>query len=775
MSPLFVPRSQQTVLRSPITGHFLAKVDPMTFPLLGLVAAFSLLNPGAGAIPVYLFTDSASGSPTTTPSETLTAQGLVHLRLDEPTLALPLFDQARKNAKTPPERIKSALLGAKTLSKMGKPADALALLSQLPSKIPAHLDDIVQYEKARAGVLAKTPNSAAKLLDFIANHPNSRYVIDALRPLAQDALAKGDTRSAIDLADRIMKSTKSRDARSEAAFIHAMALEDPERHQRLRQLFINYPDTRHATKTGFSESDLNPNELEQRAKAFFNAMEYIDAQRIRQALWDAGHQTPERAYDLAKSRLFYTREDGQKALEYLEIARQGRVIGGTSAHTLFAKAYAKIEDYDRASAEWSAYLAEGGRAERDKALYYLGWLPYDHEEYEEALPHFDRFLAEVKKSDLRSYVIWAKGWSLYRLKRFDSALKVFETMRKGGNNLVAGKGLYWGAMAHKAMGRDDSARAWFNELIKRYPLSYYSVLAAKRRQSYWKTPLPTWITGPALSADKPLWPFDRLPKSLANQLRRVKDLSDIGEIAGARAEYAKIEKAVERRIKGVDHARFLITVHDAIEDYHDLYHKAGGRFHGLGPTPTAKDVTYWRARYPRALKSLATPTAQRFGLPELWIYSIMRQESRYDARQISHTAALGIMQMIPATARIVAKALDREFFVENFFDPGVNVLFCTYYLGALLEDFKGQIVFASAGYNAGAPPIKRFMDKHRGMNFDELVEMIAYNEARNYGRKVAEHLIRYAAIHLGPVERAELYRKVFPDQVDYDLGTSITY
>jgi len=61
------------------------------------------------------------------------------------------------------------------------------------------------------------------------------------------------------------------------------------------------------------------------------------------------------------------------------------------------------------------------------------------------------------------------------------------------------------------------------------------------------------------------------------------------------------------------------------------------------------------------------------------------------------------------------------------------------------------------------------------MEFDEMVEMIAYNEARNYGRKVAEHLVRYAAIHLGPKERADLYEKIFPDEIDYRLGTSINY
>jgi soluble lytic murein transglycosylase len=82
-----------------------------------------------------------------------------------------------------------------------------------------------------------------------------------------------------------------------------------------------------------------------------------------------------------------------------------------------------------------------------------------------------------------------------------------------------------------------------------------------------------------------------------------------------------------------------------------------------------------------------------------------------------------------------------------------------YYLSELLKDFKGQILFASAAYNSGAPAIKRFMHENKGLPFDEMVESIPYNEGRNYARKVAEHLTRYAYMHLKPD----------------DLGTSANY
>ena len=84
-------------------------------------------------------------------------------------------------------------------------------------------------------------------------------------------------------------------------------------------------------------------------------------------------------------------------------------------------------------------------------------------------------------------------------------------------------------------------------------------------------------------------------------------------------------------------------------------------------------------------------------------------------------------------------------------------------------------MFASAAYNSGAPAIKRFLARNRGLPFDEMVESIAYNEGRNYARKVAEHLVRYAYLHLPPDERAALYARLFPDVVDYDVGTAVEF
>ncbi len=446
---------------------------------------------------------------------------------------------------------------------------------------------------------------------------------------------------------------------------------------------------------------------------------------------------------------------------------------------LRARAYAKLDDYDRAIALYRDALRAGVKGERRvQALYYIGWLPYDKGRYADALPGLDAFLKAVRKDELRNYVIWAKGWSLYRLKRWKDALKVFDQMEDLGNCLVAGKAMYWGGLAWRALGDPGRADASLRKLVATYPLTWYAVLAAKRLKEWHGTPLPDWMTGPEVGTPRPApsWPFDELPPALAADLRRVKDLADVGEDVRARELWAPLQKKVEAHVHGEARARMMLTVDDAIEDYHDLFERGQGEFaRDLGQVPTPANALYWRLFYPEAHRSLARIAAARFDLPEHWVYSIMRQESRYQPRQISYTAALGIMQMIPKTAKIVGRAIGVPFQIETFFQPGRNVLFCTYYLAELLRDFKGQVVFASAAYNAGAPAIKRFLARHRGLPLDEMVEHISYNESRNYCRKVAEHLIRYAYLHLPPAERAKLYGMIFPDKVDYDVGTAVDY
>ncbi len=744
--------------------------------MLGAFLAPLALAVSLGAAPPLA---GESGVVPPRPFDQVRAEALARLRTADPGGALDLLRSAMAPA-TAGERALASLLAARALLGLGRPAEALAALDRAGPGVPAHLQALLDEERVAARGGAGGPGARDALRTFLARNPRTPRANEFRLALARLALAEHDARDADAAARSVLaaKPTPSRPVRAEALLVQAKALAGSARNAAMRHIFLDLPDTPAAGATGLKEGDLSSAELERRGNAFFGALDYEAAQRIREGLWSAGHRSPRLALQLALSHLAYVRDDAARALQMLKEAEAGGALKGADRHLQFARAEARLEHYDGAIGHYRAYLKEGGRRDRAKALYYLAWLPYDHGEYEVALPELDRYLREVRHSDQRSYVAWFKAWSLYRLKRWKEAIAAFDAMIPMGNCLVAGKALYWGGMAHKALGDAAEAGRWMRRVLDRYPLTYYAVLAAKRLKEWEGAPLPDWMIGPSpgLPGPEPLWPFDRLGAGPRDALRRVKDLAEAGEIDRARRAYLPIARSVERGLKGDERARFLLTVYDAIEDYHGLFQRAAAEFGGsMGPVPTRRSATYWMAFYPRALRSLARVLAPRFGMPELWAYAIMRQESRYDAKQVSNTAALGIMQMIPSTARKVSQVLGVPFDVESFFAPGSNVLFCTWYLAALFKDFKEQVVFASAAYNSGAPAIKRFLARNRGLPFDEMVESIAYNEGRNYARKVAEHLVRYAYLHLPPDERAALYARLFPDVVDYDVGTAVEF
>lgn len=736
--------------------------------------------------PVALLTVLAAmttGTPVPVPDvpwEETRRQGLVHLRLLDPFKAEAYLAAAEARPKPVREQAKTLLLLARARNAAKRPAEALATLDRLDvTTLDPALRDLPAFERILALDAQDHPTARQEIRRFLKAHPRSNRRDEARLMLGERALEAGDGDEARAVAGTVLETAALDRHRAEALYLLARASAEPRRRELLVRLYVEFPATPVAEICGLTEDELDMKLVRQRAHALFKAMDYVGYQRLLQRLWAGGDHSGSLAYRLALSHLSYVRDDARKAIRFLDLARAGGALGAGEAAYQKARAYAKLEEYDQSAAQYREYLRRAPRGRhRVKALYYQGWLPYDHGRYQEALPELDRFLRKVKKHKLRSYIVWAKAWSLYKLKRHREALKVFDRMLKMGNKLVAGKAMYWGGMSHRALGHKAEAVRWMEMALDRYPMTYYAVLAAKRLHQWEGIPLPPWMVGPSLVQREPeeLWALDRLPEPHRSKLRLVKDFADVGETARARRIYRPLARSVEKRLKGEDRARFLLTVYAAIEDYNTLHRKASSDFaNRMSKVPDSRQSLFWMVRYPRAHRGMARELSVRFGLPEHWIYSIMRQESRYDPRQVSHTAALGIMQMIPKTAKVVSRALGVDFEVESFFGPGRNLLFGTYYLGGLLKDFKGQMVFASAGYNAGAPPIKRFLTQHRGLPFDEMVEHISYNEGRNYCRLVAGHLVRYAYLHLPPRERETLYDRLFPDRVDYELGTGIDY
>jgi len=131
--------------------------------------------------------------------------------------------------------------------------------------------------------------------------------------------------------------------------------------------------------------------------------------------------------------------------------------------------------------------------------------------------------------------------------------------------------------------------------------------------------------------------------------------------------------------------------------------------------------------------------------------AIMRQESNFDIGSISPSGARGLMQLMPATARLVAHRLGEPTSNELLTtDPGHNMRVGTAYLQELLEQFGNYVPLAAAGYNAGPNRVIQWLAEYGdprvgNQSMIDWIEMIPYNETRNYVQRVLENVVVYQA------------------------------
>ena len=135
-------------------------------------------------------------------------------------------------------------------------------------------------------------------------------------------------------------------------------------------------------------------------------------------------------------------------------------------------------------------------------------------------------------------------------------------------------------------------------------------------------------------------------------------------------------------------------------------------------------------------------------IEQAFVYAITRQESAFDPQATSSSGAKGLMQLMPATAKIEASKVGIEFDAARLTDPHYNVTLGANHLGRLVENFNGSYILAIASYNAGPGNVKKWIDAFgdpRDGKIDPVdwVERIPFTETRNYVQRVLENLQVY--------------------------------
>ncbi|WP_455925126.1 transglycosylase SLT domain-containing protein [Pseudomonas putida] len=269
---------------------------------------------------------------------------------------------------------------------------------------------------------------------------------------------------------------------------------------------------------------------------------------------------------------------------------------------------------------------------------------------------------------------------------------------------------------------------------------FYGFLAADRTQV------------PYSLANRPLMISQALMNKVRNTagIRRAMELLDRGQVVDARREWYYASNLFSRD-EMVAQAKLAYDMH--------WYFPA---------IRTISQAQYWDdldIRFPMAHRDALVREATSRGIHASWAFAITRQESAFmdDAR--SGVGAMGLMQLMPGTAKETA----RKFSIplaspSQAIDPDKNIQLGAAYLSQVHAQFNGNRVLASAAYNAGPGRVKQWLRGANHLSFDVWVESIPFDETRQYVQNVLSYAVIYGQKLNTPQPIADWNERFFDDQ-----------
>ena len=276
---------------------------------------------------------------------------------------------------------------------------------------------------------------------------------------------------------------------------------------------------------------------------------------------------------------------------------------------------------------------------------------------------------------------------------------------------------YWKARALSVEGRVDEALSLYEELAQ--DASYYGFLAADRLQQDYKIGI---TIEPEISEHVALLMSENMG------IQRALELFKIGLRNEAKREWFYTVKGLSKKGK-------LAAAKLALEK--DL------PFVAIVSVAKTKDWNQTALRFPLKHRVLIEQYASEKEIPAAWVYGVTRRESAFDANIESGAKALGLMQLIPPTAKAVGKKLGLSKLGKyDILKPKTNIQLGSAYLKELLDRFKGNYAKASAAYNAGPHRIPKWLPEST-LEASRWVESIPFKETRKYVRAVMAYTTIY--------------------------------
>ncbi|OFW32695.1 MAG: hypothetical protein A3J28_14865 [Acidobacteria bacterium RIFCSPLOWO2_12_FULL_60_22] len=496
---------------------------------------------------------------------------------------------------------------------------------------------------------------------------------------------------------------------------------------------------------------------EARAERLFEAKQWREAQKEYQALAAAGNGAEgDHAAVRAGVCQFHSGATWPALTTLLRMRISDPEADAERLYTL-AAAYRRLERPEGMEEQIRALREKYPQSPwYEKALYLAGNTYRMAKDTPRSIEYYRMVYERFPQGEQAATTHWYVAWQAYRERRFPEAeLLLNEQIRNYPASPQVPAALYWsGRLIEKEAPAE--AAAYYRRLVEMFPNYYYGLLARERLATLPSAAERVASGAKALLPDIPRPANGALSKGTLSpadeeHLNRVKLLESawlmdwaVGELSAVLRngsssfrlvqELARLEQERGRHHVAMRYAKRYVSGYFAL----DLSELSRSLWEVLFPLPWWEQVK---------------KNADKAGLDPYLVAGLIRQESEFDPQARSRSNARGLMQLLPSTARLMARkvpdARARRYSLAALYRPEISLIYGTYYLREVLDRLGGIPEHALAGYNAGPRRVEEWTREASFEDPAEFVESIPITETREYVQAV--------------LRNAALYRKLYQD------------
>jgi soluble lytic murein transglycosylase len=461
---------------------------------------------------------------------------------------------------------------------------------------------------------------------------------------------------------------------------------------------------------------------------------------------------PAKTSKLLAAQVAYGREQWQKAIDLYK--KYDTEHGADSeALTHIARAYRSLGNTEQMTHWQETHIKRFPDSNQSQEILWLrAWNLEQAGNFKSAAASYKRILSAKGKRTEEAYVRHALCY--YKMGKFDSVIVHLAEFRKAyPSSSYFWSGLFWQGKAHIEAGRTADAHKIWKEIIQLDPADYHAHRAKQLMgmvdSSAAGILMPEHLARAWLDSIPPISQRKKLSKADSTLLGRGAALLSVARTDVAAFFLDDYEKNYPGNLLLQYDLACAYEIAGSIAQGFRAAWRLGWRiptgYRGHIPLQMQAKI------YPPHYLPIIRKYAERFKVDPLFIISVMRQESIFDSSIISHAGAIGLMQVIPPTGKLIAGELNEKNFAnDSLHKPDFAVRYGTYYLRKRMNQFNNNMVLTLGAYNGGAHNVVKWIERNPDTKSDIFVEDIGFLETRLYVKKVMGYYWTYQRLMSTP-------------------------